>query len=148
MSLRRLIPRSIIVAWVATMLAAFVVSLVFLSVLSLKGATIVRLTDFLMLPIVAFVAATMTGYCSLALGIVVGIPLFGFWRKRGYKSVAAYLLAGVLLSGTAVAAVSAAHYIFGFLAMQLVPLAFIIAGIAGPVAALTVRRFERVSYSA
>jgi hypothetical protein len=129
------------------MLAAFVVSLIFLLVLTLRGAAPVRPVDLMMLPIVAFVAATMTGYCSLVLGIVVGIPLFGLWRSRGYKSVAVYLLAGVLLTSAAIAAVSAAHYLFGFLELQLLPLAFTIAVVAGPVASLTVRRIERASLS-
>jgi hypothetical protein len=145
MSLRRLVPRSILIAWVATMFAAFVVSLIFLLLLSLRGTASVRPADLVMLPIVAFVAAVMTGYCSLALGIVVGIPLFGLWRRRDYKSLAAYLLAGVLLSGAAAAVVGAAHYLFGFLAMQLLPLAFTIAVVAGPVASITVRRFDRAS---
>jgi hypothetical protein len=147
MSLRRLVPRSILIAWVAAMFAAFVVSLIFLLVLSLRGTATVRPADLVMLLIAAFVAATMTGYCSLVLGIAVGIPLFGLWRRRGYKSLAAYFLAGVLLSGATIAAVSAAHYAFGFLEMQLLPLAFTIAAVAGPVASITVRRFERASSS-
>ena len=125
MSLRTLVPRSIAVAWAATIATAFVVSLLFSLVAGFRSNSPVQWQDLAMAPIFA-------------------IPIFYGLRRRGLTSVRAYLFAGALLSMLSLALLYTAYHFKIFLYGQpsLVRIAVTIALVAGPVAALTMRRFD------
>lgn len=144
MSLRTLVPRSIAVAWAATIAVAFVVSLLFYVVADFRGSAPLEWQDLAMAPIAAFVSACMSAYVSLGIALVCGIPIFYVWRRLGLTSVAAYLFAGALLSMFSLALLYAAYQLKIFLYGQplLIKIAVTIALVSGPVAALTVRRFD------
>jgi len=145
MSLRTMVPRSIIVAWVATMAVAFVVSLLFSLVAEFRSDSPIQWQYLAMAPLFAFVASAVSAYFSLGIALGCGIPIFYALRRLGLKSVSAYLSAGVLLSIISLALLYAAYQFKMFLYDQpwLVKIAITISLVAGPVAALTVRKFDR-----
>jgi hypothetical protein len=144
MSLRTLVPRSIAVAWGATIAVAFVVSLLFSLVAGFRGNSPVQWQDMAMAPIFALMAAAVSAYVSFGIALFGGIPIFYVMRRRGLTSVRAYLVAGALLSIISLALLFAAYQFKIFLYGQpsLVRIAVSIASVAGPVAALTMRRFD------
>lgn len=144
MSLRTLIPRSIAVAWAATIAVAFVVSLLFSLVAGLRSNSPVQWQDMAMAPIFALMAAAVSAYVSLGIALVCGIPIFYVLRRLGLTSVRAYLLAGALLSIFSLVVLYTAYEFKIFLYGQpsLVRIAVTIALIAGPVASLTMRKFD------
>lgn len=81
----------------------------------------------------AFVAAPI----AIVVTIVVGAPLFSLYTRRGYRSLMAYIGAGVLMSVAVGAPVAAANYFWGWLEGAFL-LAMPAIGIAGPVAALVI----------
>ena len=97
-----------------------------------------------MAPIAALMSAQIASYVSLGIALVCGIPIFFVWRRLGFTSVTAYLVAGGLLSMFALAALYSAYRFKIFLYGQpfIVRIAVTIALVAGPVAALIVRRIE------
>jgi hypothetical protein len=99
MSLRTLVPRSIAVAWAATIAVAFVVSLLFSVVAEFRSNAPVQWQDMAMVPIFALMAAAVSAYVSLAIALVFGIPIFYVLRRLGLTSVRAYLFAGAALHG-------------------------------------------------
>jgi hypothetical protein len=145
MSLRTLVPRSIAVAWAATIAVAFVVSLLFCAIGELRGNTPVQLQDIAMVPIFALMATAVAANVSLGIALVCGIPIFYVLRRLGLTSVRAYLFAGALLSMLSLVLLYTAYEFKIFLYGQpsLVMIAVSIALVAGPVAALTMRRFDR-----
>jgi hypothetical protein len=145
MSLRTLIPRSIAVAWAATIAVAFVVTLLFSVVAEFRSNAPVQWQDLAMVPVVALMAAAVSAYVSLGIALVCGIPIFYVLRRLGLTSARAYLLAGALLSMLSLVLLYTAYQFKIFLYGQpsLVRIAVSIALIAGPVAALTVRKFDR-----
>jgi hypothetical protein len=144
MSLRTLVPRSIAVAWAATIAIAFVVSLLFSLVAGFRSNSPVQWQDLAMAPIFAMMAAAVSAYESLGIALVFGIPIFYGLRRLGLTSVRAYLFAGALLSMASLALLYTAYQFKIFLYGQpsLVRIAVTIALVAGPVAALTMRRFD------
>jgi hypothetical protein len=145
MSLRSLVPRSIVLGWVATIVVAFVVSFLFYLIAEFSSNVPIRWQDLAIVPIAALMSACMSAYVSLGIALICGIPVFYAWRRFGFTSVAAYLFAGALLSTIALASLYAAYKYRGFLDGQpfIVKIAVTIALVAGPVAALTVRRIEK-----
>jgi hypothetical protein len=145
MSLRTLVPRSIAVAWAATIAVAFVVSLLFSVVAEFRSNAPVQWQDMAMAPIFALMAAAVSAYVSLAIALVFGIPIFYVLRRLGLTSVRAYLFAGALLSMLSLVLLYTAYQFKIFLYGQpsLVRIAVSIALVAGPVATLTMRRFDR-----
>jgi hypothetical protein len=97
-----------------------------------------------MVPIFALMAAAVSAYVSLGIALVGGIPIFYVLRRLGLTSVRAYLFAGALLSMLSLALLYTAYQFKIFLYGQpsLVRIAVSIALVAGPVAALTMRRFD------
>ena len=144
MSLRTLVPRSIAVAWAATIAVAFVVSLLFSLVAGFRNNSPVQWQDMAMAPVFALMAAAVSAYVSFGIALVCGIPIFYVWRRLGLTSVRAYLFAGALLSMFSLAVLYTAYHFKIFLYGQpsLVRIAVSIALIAGPVAALAMRRFD------
>jgi hypothetical protein len=144
MLLRTLVPRSIAVAWTATIAVAFVVSSLFSLVAGFRGNSPVQWQDMAMAPIFALMAAAVSAYVSLGIALVGGIPIFYVLRRRGLTSVRVYLFAGALLSMISLALLYTAYQFRIFLYGQpsLVRIAVSIALVAGPVAALTMRRFD------
>jgi len=145
MSLRTLIPRSIAVAWAATIAVAFVVSLLLSLVAGFRSNSSVHWQDMAMAPIFALIAAAVSAYVSLGIALVCGVPIFYVLRRLGLTSVRAYLFAGTLLSMLSLALLYMAYEFKIFLYGQpsLVRIGVSIALVAGPVAALTMRRFDR-----
>src|SRR5579864_5034029 len=94
MSLRTLVPRSIAIAWAATLAVALVVSLMFSVVAAFRGKAPVEWQDMAVIPIFALVATAVSGYVSLGIALICGIPIFYVWRRLGLTSVRAYLFAG------------------------------------------------------
>jgi hypothetical protein len=144
MSLRTLVPRSIAVAWAATIAVAFVVSLLFSLVAGFRSNSPVQWQDMAMAPIFALMAAAVSAYVSLGIALVGGIPIFYVLRRRQLTSVRAYLFAGALLSMISLALLYTAYQFKIFLYGQpsLVRIVVSIALVAGPVAGLTMRRFD------
>lgn len=97
-----------------------------------------------MAPIFALMAAAVSAYVSLGIALVCGIPMFYSLRRRGLTSVGAYLFAGALLSMLSLALLYTAYHFKIFLYGQpsLVRIAVSIALVAGPVAALTMHKFD------
>jgi hypothetical protein len=88
------------------------------------------------------VAALVTLPFAIISALVIGVPLFLYWRRRGFTSVAMYFLAGAIISGVLAVALALAHAVAGFLTGGFdFPLALSIIVLGGPVAALTVRSF-------
>jgi hypothetical protein len=145
MSLRTLVPRSIAVAWAATIAVAFVVTLLFSVVAEFRSNVPVQWQDMAMAPVVALVAAAVSAYVSLGIALVCGVPIFYVLHRLGLTSVRAYLFAGALLSVLSLVLLYTAYQfkIFLYGERSLVRIAVSIALVAGPVAALTVRRFDR-----
>jgi len=144
MSLRTLVPRSIAVAWASTIAVAFVVSLLFSLVAGFRSNSPVQWQDVAMAPIFAFMAAAVSAYVSLGIALIFGIPIFYGFRRLGLTSMRAYLFAGALLSTLSLALLYTAYQCKIFLYGQpsLVRIAVTIALVAGPVAALTMRKFN------
>ena len=91
------------------------------------------------------VAALVTLPCAIISALVIGVPLFLYWRRRGFTSVAMYLLAGAIISGVLALGLALAHAVAGFLTGGFdFPLALSIITLGGPVAALTVRSVSGV----
>lgn len=145
MSLRSLVPRSIAVAWAATIAVAFIVSLLFYAVAEFRGNAPVEWQDIAMVPVFALVAAAVSANVSLGIALVWGIPIFYVSRRFGLTSVRAYFFAGALLSLLSLLLLYAAYQfkIFLYGAPLLLRIAVSIALVSGPVAALTMRRFDR-----
>jgi hypothetical protein len=145
MSLRTLIPRSIAVAWAATIAVAFVVSLLFSLVAGFRGNSPVQWQYMAMAPIFALMAAAVSAYVSFGIVLVCGIPIFYVLRRLGLTSVRAYLFVGALLSILSLVLLYTAYEFKIFLYGQpsLVKIAVTIAIVAGPVASLTMRKFDR-----
>ena len=99
MSLRTLVPRSIAVAWAATIAVAFVVSLLFSVVAEFRSNAPAQWQDMAMVPIFALMVAAVSAYVSLGIALVCGIPIFYVLRRLGLTSVRAYLFAGAALHG-------------------------------------------------
>jgi hypothetical protein len=120
------------------------VSLLFSLVAGFRSNSPVQWQDMAMAPIFALMAAAVSAYVSLGIALVGGIPIFYVLRRRGLTSIRAYLLAGALLSMISLALLYAAYQFKIFLYGQpsLVRIAVSIALVAGPVAALTMRKFE------
>lgn len=94
---------------------------------------------------IGFVAALVTLPFAIISALVIGVPLFLFWRHRGFTSLAMYFLAGAIISAVLVLALTLAHDIGGFLTGGFdFPLALSIIILGGPVAALTVRSVSGV----
>jgi len=144
MSLRTLVPRSIVVAWAATIASAFVVSLLFSLVAGFRGNSPVQWQDLAMAPIFATMAAAVSAYVSFGIALVFGIPIFYGLSRLWLTSVRAYLFAGALLSMLSLALLYTAYQFKIFLYGQpsLVRIAVTIALVAGPVAALTMRSVD------
>ena len=144
MSLRSLVPRSIALGWAATIVVAFVVSFLFYLMAELSGSTHIEWRNLALVPVAAVASACISAYISLGIALVCGVPLFYAWRRFAFTSVAAYLFAGAVLSTFALATLYAARKFRGFLDGQpfIVKIAVTIALVAGPVAALTIRRIE------
>jgi hypothetical protein len=91
------------------------------------------------------VAALVTLPFAIISALVIGVPLFLYWRRRGFTSVAMYLLAGAIISGVLALVLALAHAVAGFLTGGFdFLLALSIIALGGPVAALTVRSFSSV----
>ena len=85
MSLRSLVPLSIVHGWVATTVVAFVVSFLFYLIAELSSNVPVRWQDLAIVPIAALMSACMAAYVSLGIALVCGIPLFYAWRRFGFS---------------------------------------------------------------
>lgn len=149
MSLRTLATRSITTAvaaaWAATIAVAFVVTLLFSLAAEFRSNAPVQWQDVAMVPIVALMGAVVSAYVSLGIALVCGIPIFYVMRRRRLTSTRAYIFAGTLLSMLSLVVLYAAYQseIFLYGQPSLVKIAVTIALIAGPVAAFTIRRFDR-----
>jgi hypothetical protein len=90
---------------------------------------------------VGFVCAFAALPMSVVAAIAVGVPILTLWRRHGYNSVIAYLLAGILMSVIVALVLSIARRMMSdFLWLDSdYWLALAIVAVAGPVAALTVR---------
>lgn len=92
------------------------------------------------------VAALVTLPFAIVSALVIGVPLFLYWRRRGFTSLAMYFLAGAIMSAVLALALALAHAIAGLLTSGFdFPLALSITILGGPVAALTVRSVSGVS---
>lgn len=144
MSLRTLVPRSIAVAWAATIVVAFIVSLLFSLVVGIRSNSPVQWQDMAMAPIFALTAAAGSAYVSLGVALVCGTPIFYSLRRLGLTSIRWYLFAGALLSILSLGLLYTAYQFKIFLYGQplLIKIAVTIALVAGPVAALTMHRLD------
>lgn len=144
MSLRTLVPRSIAVASAATIVVAFVVSLLFSLVVGFRSNSPVQWQDMAMAPIFALTAAAVSAYVSLGVALVCGIPIFYSLRRLRLTSIRWYLFAGALLSILSLGLLYTAYQFKIFLYGQplLIKIAVTIALVASPVAALTIRRLD------
>jgi len=140
----RLIPRSIVIAWAATIVTAFVVSLPFYAAGLLGDNDPFRWQDLAMIPLAAIMCACVSACVSLCIALVCGMPIFYIWRRLGYRSLTAHFLAGVLLSICALVLLFAVYPFTIILYGQpcITAIAVTIALVAGPVAALTVHRVD------
>lgn len=95
---------------------------------------------------IGFVTAMITLPVVLALTCGVAWPLFRFWVRQGYSSVAAYVGGGVIVATIGAVIIGAAHT-FGFLIGTDFWFAMLLLAVSGPVAGLVVwyvlRRAER-----
>jgi hypothetical protein len=89
---------------------------------------------------IGFAASLVTLPFAIASAIVIAVPLFRFYARRGFTSILAYVLAGAVISSLLALAILLANEFAGFLTGGSdLQLALSIIFIGGPVAALTVR---------
>jgi len=86
---------------------------------------------------IGFVTAMITLPVVLALTCGVAWPLFRFWVRQGYSSVAAYVGGGVIVATIGAVIIDAAHN-FGFLIGTDFWFAMLLLAVSGPVAGFVV----------
>jgi len=95
---------------------------------------------------IGFITAMIALPVVFALTCGVAWPLFRFWVRRGYSSLAAYVGGGVIVATIGAVIIGAAHT-FGFLIGTDFWFAMLLLAVSGPVAGLVVwyvlRRAER-----
>jgi drug/metabolite transporter (DMT)-like permease len=84
-----------------------------------------------------FTTAMITLPVVLALTCGVAWPLFRFWVRQGYSSVAAYVGGGVIVATIGAVIIGAAHS-FGFLIGTDFWFAMLLLAVSGPVAGFVV----------
>lgn len=127
---------AIIVAWFAVVAAAFLIG--FVDAAWVDGVPRTA-NDSLQMAQFGVIVAGFTAPFAFVVAIVFGIPVFWYWRWRGYQSLVSHLLAGALLSLLAVIAFGIFDHFSMWFSGSDFDLAIWIIVVAGPVAALTGR---------
>jgi hypothetical protein len=125
----------------AVVVVAFLGGCLFV-VVTVDGYQLSKTGDYIgVMGYVGFVCAFVALPMSILAAIIVGAPILTVWQRRGYTSIVAYLLAGILMSVIVALVLSVARRILSdFLwGDDDYWLALAIVAVAGPVAALTVR---------
>jgi hypothetical protein len=74
----------------------------------------------------------------LALTLGIGFPLFRYYVRRGYSSVAAYVGGGIVIALVGASLIAIAHSATDFLASSDVAFAFLLLAVCGPVGGVVV----------
>jgi len=96
--------------------------------------------------LLGFMVAVMTLPATFVLTFGIGFPLFYFWRRLGYSSVAAYVGGGVIIALIGELVIAAAHILAGFLLGGDFLFAMLLIAVSGPVAGFVVWRVLRRSF--
>lgn len=135
------LPIAIVVAWFAVVAAAFLIG--FVDMARVAGEFPRTADDLLAMAQFGLIVAGFAAPFAFVVAVVFGIPVFWYWRRRGYQSPLAHLLAGSLLSVLAVFAFGIFNHFSMWFSGPDFDLAIWVIVVAGPVAALTGRAISR-----